>query len=355
MKNHYIYGLIDPETNEIRYIGKTNDPKRRLDKHINECFKENTPKGNWICELKDKNLIPSMVILDQTSYDELNKLEKEYIKKYKKIGNLTNVTEGRKHNKDTKEKLKLCHPTRKIVLQFDMENNFIKSYQSCSEAGEVVGFNRKSITNCCKGITKSFNGYYFRFSDNFFPCELAKPITNMEEIQKVLDLDDNKITNSPKIILNNELIIKKLKPKKESKIPQKIYIHYDLEGNILGKYAGISETSRKTFCHPELISKCCKDKTYYTVNNTTFRYDGDKFDYVPYNKSIQKTSKKIYKYTLDGTFVEEFDSIKRACIAAGISENGANISRCCHKKYNEKTGKSIIVKGFTYRFSEDSF
>ena len=62
-----------------------------------------------------------------------------------------------------------------------------------------------------------------------------------------------------------------------------------------------------------------------------------------------------HKYTLDGEFVCEFDSIKKACIAAGISENGANISRCCHKKYNEKTGKSIVVKGFTYRFSEDDF
>jgi hypothetical protein len=68
-------------------------------------------------------------------------------------------------------------------------------------------------------------------------------------------------------------------------------------GFLLGKYTGISEASRQTLCHPELISKCCKDKTYYTVNSTTFRYEGDIFDYYPYNKNIQVLSRKVSKLT----------------------------------------------------------
>lgn len=29
----YIYGLVDPRTNELRYVGKSVNPKARLSKH----------------------------------------------------------------------------------------------------------------------------------------------------------------------------------------------------------------------------------------------------------------------------------------------------------------------------------
>lgn len=364
MKN-FIYELIDPETNRVRYIGKTNNPIKRLRDHINECKKYGfwTPKNKWILSLIDKGLKPIMNVIEETENDNINELEIDYIKKYREIyDDLTNDTDGgdgynwsgRNHTDDTIERLKLCNPNRKEIAQFDMSNNIIKVYPSSREI-ENNGFNRRSVVRSCKGEIKSFKGYYFRFVDNFFPCELAQPITNMEEIQKILE--ENKLEKLPtkrkqKTIDKNEKIREeKIKNRK----PQKIYIQYDLEGNILGRFAGITEASKKSGCHPNLISTCCKNKSYYTVNNTTFRYEEDLFDYEPYNKNTQVTSRKVIKYTLDGDFVKEFDSIKTACIDAGISKNGANISRCCHKKYNEKTGKSIIVKGFTYRFKEDLF
>ena len=33
----YIYALLDPRDNEVRYIGKTTQPKNRLSGHIREC------------------------------------------------------------------------------------------------------------------------------------------------------------------------------------------------------------------------------------------------------------------------------------------------------------------------------
>jgi len=363
---YYIYALIDPTDNRIRYIGKTNNIKERLKRHIKDCKKHGfwTPKNQWIKSLLEKNVKPQIQPLLETTKEDVNKYEIEYIKKYRElIPDLTNDTDGgdgydwtgRKHEEETIKRLKLCHPNRKVILQFDMSNNFIQKFNYARDVDNIPEFNRRSVVRCCKDEIKTFKGYYFRFSDNFFICSLAQPITNMEEIQKILDA--NQVEKLP-TKRKQKTIDKQVKIKEEkikNRKPQKIYIHYDLEGNILGTYTGIAEASRKTGCHQFLISNCCKNKSYYTVNETSFRYEGDKFDYEPYNKYIQKGSKKVSKYTLDGVFVEEFDSIKRACIEAGISETGANISRCCHKKYNEKTKKPLVVKGFTYRFSGEDF
>ncbi|HOE57082.1 MAG TPA: hypothetical protein PLI20_05780, partial [Bacillota bacterium] len=82
----------------------------------------------------------------------------------------------------------------------------------------------------------------------------------------------------------------------------------DLSGNILNEYSSLTEATTSSGYHIYLISKCCKEKKYYTVGGDkfwsnikngeprTFRYRGDPFDYVPYNKNIQVNSKKICKY-----------------------------------------------------------
>lgn len=360
MKN-FIYELVDPETNKPRYIGKTNDPIKRFKKHLSDNkFGYWTPKNKWISSLIEKGLKPIINILEETEENNINTLEIEYIKKYRELYNdLTNDTDGgdgydwtgRKHTDDTIERLKLCNPNRKSIFQFDMSNNFIKLYASGREI-DKNGFNRRSVVRSCKNEIKQFKGYYFRFSDNFFPCELAQPIKNMEDIQKILD--SNKLEKLPnkrkqKTIDKNALV---KATKLANKKPQKIYVHYDLLGNILGTYNGIIEASRKSGCHPHLIYICCNKKEYYTANDTTFRYKGDVFDYYTYNKNIQVTSRKISKYTLDGTFIETYDSIKRAAANNGVI--AANVSMCCIKK-NKKNGKSIVIGGFTYRYYEDNF
>ena len=355
MKKCYIYSLVDPITDEVKYIGKTKNPKKRFNAHLSECkIHFWTKKNKWLLSLLNDNFKPKMIILEETTEEKINELEIKYIKKYE---NLTNSTEGGDggwdgltHNEKSIEKMRKSH-NKWIILQFDLDNNFIDYYNSAEDAGLFLKFDYRTIMKCCKGKILAFNGYYFRFSNNFFPYKLNKPI-NMEEIHKIcLEHADYKSYNLEK----QELLDNRRKEKKEriKKILPK-YIEYDLEGNVIKIHNTLSEAIKLSGCHPQLIINCCKNKSYYTVNNRTFRYEGDLFDYVPYNKSIQKTTRKVCKYTLDGILVEEFDSIKKACIEAGISENGANISNCCHKKYNKK-GKSKVVKGFTYRFSEDSF
>lgn len=363
---YYIYALMDPITKRIRYIGKTNNLKRRIKDHIKDCDKIGfwTPKNKWLMQLKANNLKPIIKPLLETTKEKSNEDEIRYIAKYKKIlPDLTNDTDGgdgydwtgRKHEEESVKRMKYNHPFRKVILQFDMNNKFIQKFESSKELDEHPIFDRSHATKCCKGKYKQHQGYYFRYSDNYFPCELAQPLTDKDMVIINKILEENQVIKLPTkrkkatIDKNNKIKEEKLKNRK----PKKIYIHYDLNGNILGRYIGIAEASRQSGVHVHLIEGCCKNKSYYTANNSTFRYEGDEFDYTPYNKYVQVGSKKVFKYNLEGVIIEEYDSIKRAAHANNVFE--ANISRCCKNKYNRKNGKNLIVGGFTYRFENDDF
>ena len=91
----YIYILIDPETNQVRYVGKTTSLKRRYNQHVSECSKIRNHKNNWLLSLKNKNIKPEMVIIDETDNDDWIFLEQWYIQLYRSWGyRLTNSTEG---------------------------------------------------------------------------------------------------------------------------------------------------------------------------------------------------------------------------------------------------------------------
>lgn len=60
----YIYGIVDPITSEIRYVGYTSKkPTRRLIGHLTEEGKGD--KAQWINDLLDDGLLPSVVTLQK--------------------------------------------------------------------------------------------------------------------------------------------------------------------------------------------------------------------------------------------------------------------------------------------------
>lgn len=76
----YIYALKDPETKEIRYVGKANNPKARYHQHVNSNDLTNSHKHNWIMELHRKGLEPELLILEETDDKRWEKREKHWIK-----------------------------------------------------------------------------------------------------------------------------------------------------------------------------------------------------------------------------------------------------------------------------------
>lgn len=97
MVSSYIYGLTDPRTGLIRYVGKTDHPRLRLRAHIEDALATyaDTPKKVWIRELMvDAHQAPTMVILED-AVGNWRKREQWWIAFGKRLGwPLTNSTAG---------------------------------------------------------------------------------------------------------------------------------------------------------------------------------------------------------------------------------------------------------------------
>lgn len=70
METTNIYILIDPITNMIRYVGKTNNINQRFKAHLNFARKHQLHKRNWIMNLKNKGLRPIVEIIDVVPINE---------------------------------------------------------------------------------------------------------------------------------------------------------------------------------------------------------------------------------------------------------------------------------------------
>lgn len=84
--------LIDPLTNETRYIGKSKDIYRRYYQHLHNGSGNCTYLKNWMNTLTSP---PKMEILEICDLTIINEKEKFWVKFYKENGSrLTNLTDG---------------------------------------------------------------------------------------------------------------------------------------------------------------------------------------------------------------------------------------------------------------------
>lgn len=50
------------------------------------------------------------------------------------------------------------------ISQYDLNMNFIATYNSGREASIKTGFNHENICSCCRGVLKSYKGYIWRYN-----------------------------------------------------------------------------------------------------------------------------------------------------------------------------------------------
>lgn len=210
MKIYKIYTLNHPITNEIRYVGQTCQTlSTRLQKHL--VSKDNLHKINWLNSIITEGLKPNIVLIeDNLNKKECDIREKYYIKYFREIGiRLLNATDGGdgcsgfKHKEETKtimseikkeqhekfkknlipikEKIKnepinsniniklfsyniIKQPTRKSILQYDLNGNFIKEFLSLRQIERDLGYFRSNISPCLKGIFEQAYGFIWIYA-----------------------------------------------------------------------------------------------------------------------------------------------------------------------------------------------
>jgi len=123
----FIYALKEPDTGEIRYVGKSDSPKERFKQHVREAKKGGTHNRTWILSLQKLGLLPVLEVLDSVPSVEWDFWEREYIRLFKALGfRLTNTTEGgdgvflrvpgftgKRHSEESNEKNRLAHLGKK--------------------------------------------------------------------------------------------------------------------------------------------------------------------------------------------------------------------------------------------------
>lgn len=155
-KTTFIYGLYCPINNQLKYIGKSNDPISRFRKH-KQMSDNNHLKNEWIKHLFDNGLKPILRILEEVLIEDWKQKEKIYISTYREtLLNICGGANGPSFGNKTSYKGK---PHVSVVC-LDKEGNYIKTFESIKEA-EL--FNGKSIFNVLVGKRKSSGGYLWLY------------------------------------------------------------------------------------------------------------------------------------------------------------------------------------------------
>lgn len=233
----FIYALKDPNTNNVRYIGKANDPYVRFRHHLIKCRDKNTHKRNWINKLKDDNLKPILEILDEVPIDNWQKYEKMYIKKYLNDGcDLMNYTDGGDGatfaNKTSYKK----GEGGKRVVMLNKDGHYIKTFNMIKDAEEELG-TICSVSGVIRKNQKTSKGFLFLLED---------------EYKKMNDFDIENYVNSKKEIQKTS--------NKTSYTDVEIF-QYDLEMNFIKKWKSLSEASKELKISKPAICHCAKGKS----------------------------------------------------------------------------------------------
>lgn len=164
MKSFLIYCLIDPISNEIRYVGKSQSGlKRAREIHGFHC-------GNWMNSLKKNGLKPTVKIVQEfhnnVSRNDLQAAEIYWVKYFKDLGcHLTNLTSGGDgtfgyiHKAETIRKIVSSNGGRPIVDQ----NGQV--YVSVHDASRKLNLYACHIFRILKGLRKKTGGFSFKYAE----------------------------------------------------------------------------------------------------------------------------------------------------------------------------------------------
>lgn len=121
------------------------------------------------------------------------------------------------------------------VVQYDLDGNIIKIYDSIVKAANATNAHHSAISRCCEGYEKTANGFQWRY------------YTGASSLEPISAKKGNK---------------------------GKAVGQYTLDGILIQVYISIAEASRNTNISSSSIKQCCHNK-YSTAGHYIWKFMGE--------------------------------------------------------------------------------
>ena len=112
----FVYGLINPLTQEVFYIGQSNNPHQRFVEHLRDT--SNSTKVETIKNLREQGYKPSLAILEEVDGSPALEREQRWMRFYEEQGvELTNFDSQLRILKALKARVDMSQEKRRLTLQ----------------------------------------------------------------------------------------------------------------------------------------------------------------------------------------------------------------------------------------------
>lgn len=296
--------MIRNKLNEKIYIGQSADIYGRWVKHKN-FLKNNTHHNKHLQAAWNKYGEDNFEfsIVERCSCDKLDSSETYWISYYSSYNNGYNLDcggsgiRGYKHTKEELEKMRRVHNSLS-VLQFDLEFNLLNEWTSITTASKQLGYSRDAIRCRCDNdkfspnLSKVYKDCYWVYkeeyeSENFSWEQNVKWISTFEH------------------------------PKKKIRFLKEPVCQYDSNLNFIKKWDNIDDLLAAGYNVMHIMKMCEHQSNIKRYNDEIWAYESDDFSdqYFIIHKPLHAhNAVKINQYSLDGTYIQTFGSIKEAAI-----------------------------------------
>ena len=216
-----IYCLYDPLECKIRYVGRTSKKvlAHRLIEHITkakyfEKYYENKRlpyRVNWIKKLLKEGREPKIKLLCEIEgWKESHNFERSLISKWKNRRDLVNLEDrgegGKNRIVTTEDRIKIGNSLReyyktgingksKTVYVFDLNGNYLKTYQSTGKCSRDFKIPNSKVIACCNKKISKYKDWIFSYNQQVEPYKKKKkksgPVIKRRKKYNITDLQSN--------------------------------------------------------------------------------------------------------------------------------------------------------------------
>lgn len=286
---------ITNKLNNKSYVGQSIDIFHRWKEHSMPY--DNTKIHIAIKEQGIQNFI--FEILEICSQDQLDEREIYWINQIDSYNEGYNMTTGGQSSYSEK-----VSPYRKQVNQYDLDGNFLQSYPSLKIAIETTGI--WQIGECCREKRKTAGGYQWRYEEKH---------PSSENLGKC-DAPGTK---------------------------EKPVVCYSKNKEKIGEFKSIREAAKNTNTNPITITRSCQNKRR-AENGTYWFYKDEDIDFAKTKIPKGGQKKIVLQFSLDGTFIEEYESASAAARYLGKTTSSC-ISGACN-------GTQKTAYGYKWKYKD---